>query len=364
MTSPIRLSDYDYDLPKELIAQHPAKNRDESRLLVLDRKSGVIAHRRFRDIVDYLRKGDLLVLNDTKVIRARLLGRRATGGRVEALLLARNPQSETEGGALRASRNPKSKIFEALFKPAGRLRAGETIAFENGALRAELLERQEEGVWLARFEAPAGLQNALEKVGRVPLPPYIQRSDEADQTADGERYQTVYARRPGAVAAPTAGLHFTEDLLKDIAQRGVGLAYITLHVGLGTFKPITTDDVTQHKMHSEWYEISSPAAQEIAQAHARNDRIIAVGTTSCRVLESAGATGTVLPQRGSTDLFIYPPYRFQLTDALLTNFHLPRTTLLLLVCAFAGPDLILQAYREAINLRYRFYSFGDAMLIL
>jgi S-adenosylmethionine:tRNA ribosyltransferase-isomerase len=235
-----------------------------------------------------------------------------------------------------------------------------------------MLEPQGEGVWLARFEAPGGLRRALETVGRVPLPPYINRGESADPTADAERYQTVYARRPGAAAAPTAGLHFTRDLLAEIQRREVGLAYITLHVGLGTFKPIAAEDISQHKMHSEWFEISETAASQINAARAGGSRIVAVGTTSCRVLETVASAvetpqrgvSTVTPLCGTTDIFIHPPYRFRLTDVLITNFHLPRTTLLLLVSAFAGRELILRAYNEAIRKRYRFYSYGDAMLIL
>ena len=346
----MRLSDYDYDLPPGLIAQRPAARRDESRLLVLDRKTGAISHRRFRGIVEYVRPGDLLVLNDTKVLRARIIGRRATGGRVEALLLG-----EKEDG-----------VWEALFKPGGRLRQGEVIEFESGAVRAEMIERRGEGVWLARFEAPGGLRQALESVGRVPLPPYINRGESADPAADAERYQTVYARRPGAAAAPTAGLHFTPELLEQLQRQGVSLAYITLHVGLGTFKPIAVEDVSQHKMHSEWFEISEAVASQINAARERGGRIVAVGTTSCRVLETAAASETpsVSPMCGTTDIFIHPPYRFRLTDALVTNFHLPRTTLLLLVSALAGRELILRAYNEAIREQYRFYSYGDAMLIL
>ena len=357
------LSDYDYDLPKELIAQRPAERRDESRLLVVDRKTGALAHRRFRDIVEFLRAGDLLVLNDTKVLRARLLGRRATGGRVEALLLRKDPKSNCQ--------LPKCEEWEALFKPGGRLRRGEVVEFENGAVRAELVEPRGEGVWLARFEAPGGLSQALESVGRVPLPPYISRGESADPAADAERYQTVYARAPGAVAAPTAGLHFTEGLLGEIQRRGAGLVYITLHVGLGTFKPITVEDVAQHKMHSEWFEVSETSASQISAARAKGGRVVAVGTTSCRVLETVArdetpqrGVSTVAPMCGTTDIFIYPPYPFRLTDVLVTNFHLPRTTLLLLVCAFAGRELVMRAYSEAIRERYRFYSYGDAMLIL
>ena len=359
MTSPLRLSEYEYDLPKELIAQHPADRRDESRLLVVDREAGALAHRRFRDIVEHLRAGDVLVLNDTKVLRARLLGRRATGGRVEALLLRELVETPRWGVSAEAG------IWEALFKPGGRLRRGEIVEFENGAVRGEMIEPQGEGVWRARLEAQGGLRRALETVGRVPLPPYITRDESADPTADVERYQTVYARRPGAAAAPTAGLHFTTELLAEIQRRGVGLAYITLHVGLGTFKPIAVEDVTQHKMHSEWFEISETAASQINAARAQGGRIVAVGTTSCRVLETVAKQESALtPLYGTTDIFIHPPYRFRLTDALITNFHLPRTTLLLLVCAFAGRELVLRAYNEAIHERYRFYSYGDAMLIL
>lgn len=344
----IRLSDYDYDLPMDLIAQHPIAKRDESRLLVVDRKSRSIAHRRFREIVEYLCPGDVLVLNDTKVIRARLMGRRATGGKVEALLL----------------RQTENDFWEALFKPSSRLKPFEQIDFEGGAVRAELVEPCDEGVWVARFMADGDLLQTLEKVGRVPLPPYIKRTHGLPAPADAERYQTVYARRPGAVAAPTAGLHFTPALLDKIKAMGVNIAYITLHVGLGTFKPITVEDVSQHKMHSEWFEVTEAAAEAINAARRAGKRIVAVGTTACRVLESAVGPEGIVPQRGMTDIFIYPPYKFRSTDALITNFHLPRTTLLLLVCAFAGRELIMTAYKEAIQERYRFYSYGDAMLVL
>ncbi len=360
MSDTIRLSDYDYDLPAELIAQHPAGQREESRLLVLDRKSGGIRHRRFRDVIEFLRAGDALALNNTRVLRARLIGRRATGGRVEALLL----RELTDGN------------WEALLKPGARLKTGETVEFENGAIRARLLERQSEGVWLARLEAEGGVRRALESVGRVPLPPYIGRDADSNLPDDLERYQTVYASRPGAVAAPTAGLHFSAELLSEIERKGVAAVYLTLHVGLGTFKPIAVDDVARHKMHSEWFELPEPAAAQINKTRSEGGRIVAVGTTSCRVLETVAARRPIAPQRGDTDIFIYPPYAFRLTDALITNFHLPRTTLLLLVCAFAGSvpdvgpapdagrDLILRAYREAVKERYRFYSYGDAMLIL
>ena len=329
----MRLSDFDYRLPKELIAQYPLKDRDRARMLVVHRASGKIEHRTFQDITEYLRKDDLLALNDTRVVSCRLLGNRATGGKAEVFLLK-------EKGGL---------VFEALLKP-GRLKAGETIAFAGSTVTCEITGKHE-----ARFRA----KNTEEvyALGTVPLPPYIKREAEA---SDAEDYQTVYARENGSVASPTAGLHFTEALLEKIRKGGTEICFLTLHVGLATFKPVSCEDITKHPMGKEYCIIPDGAAAALADARTRNGRVIAVGTTACRSLETY-ASGV---REGYTDLFIYPGYEFKLVDCLLTNFHLPKTTLFMLVCAFAGTALAHKAYAEAIKEHYRFYSYGDAMLII
>jgi len=327
----LKVADFDYDLPRELIAQHPLPERDLSRMMVLHRASHQIEHRRFRDLPEYLEPGDLLVLNDTRVIPARLVG------------------------------------TSAMLRSRGRLRPGELLSLEGGALVCQFLERLPDGEALVAFDMPTEeLLTRLEEVGRAPLPPYIKRPRDRDQdtSADKERYQTVYARRPGAVAAPTAGLHFTERLLAALEAKGVRRTTVTLHVGPGTFKPVRTERVENHEMHAEWFEFPEAAARAIEETRRAGGRVVAVGTTSTRVLEAVARAGGPSARSGWTDLFIYPGFEFRLTDALVTNFHLPRSTLLMLVAAFAGREFVLEAYEEAKRLRYRFYSYGDAMLIL
>lgn len=328
-------SDFDYHLPPERIAQE-ALPRGESRLLALDR-TGPEQHARVRDLPRLLRPGDLLVLNDTRVIPARLYGRRPSGGRMEILLIERRGERE----------------WDALAKPGRRAQPGTMIEFDAG-LAAEVVDKREDGRHLLRFSGP--VEPHLDRLGHIPLPPYIHRPDAPE---DRERYQTVYARHSGSVAAPTAGLHFTEELLREIAAAGVEIARVTLHVGIGTFKPVTAERIEEHRMESERYEISEATADALRQAR----RVVAVGTTVVRTLESAARDGEVRPGSGATDLFITPGYRFQVVDALLTNFHLPRSTLLMLVSAFAGRERVLAAYEEAIREGYRFYSYGDAMLV-
>ncbi|HHV59574.1 MAG TPA: tRNA preQ1(34) S-adenosylmethionine ribosyltransferase-isomerase QueA [Clostridiaceae bacterium] len=340
----MKVTDFDYYLPEELIAQEPSKERQMSRLLVLDRTTGVIEHRIFRDITDYLDKGDCLVLNDTRVMPARLLGtREGTGGRIEFVLLNRI----------------REDVWEVILKPGRRAKPGARFQFGNGLLKAEILEVAEEGNRIVRFEHQGVFEDVLNQVGIIPLPPYIKKGID-----DPERYQTVYSRNTGSAAAPTAGLHFTEELLKTITDKGVDLAYITLHVGLGTFRPVKVENLEEHKMHSEYFRIDEKACRTINLAKERGNRVISVGTTSCRALETAGAReGYVKPFEGRTDIFIYPGYNFKVVDALITNFHLPQSTLLMLVSALAGREKILNAYQEAIKFRYRFFSFGDAMFI-
>lgn len=341
----MRTSDFEYDLPPELIAQQPAERRDASRLMVVDRASGHITHARFADLPTLLERGDLLVVNDSKVIPARLRGVRLnTGGKVELLLV----------------RELEPNVWLCLARPGKRVRVGDHLRFGDGALPAEVLEERTEGQRVVSF-ARAGADAAalLAEAGELPLPPYIhQRPD------DPERYQTVYARAPGSVAAPTAGLHFTPELLRTLEERGIARAAVTLHVGIGTFRPVQTDQIADHVMHAEYGELPPETASAIAAARARGGRVIAVGSTATRVLESAGAPESLAPWSGWTDIFIYPGYRFRDCDALITNFHLPRSSLLMLVSAFAGKALIEQAYAEAVRERYRFFSFGDAMLIL
>ncbi|GIX47929.1 MAG: S-adenosylmethionine:tRNA ribosyltransferase-isomerase [Candidatus Tectimicrobiota bacterium] len=344
----MRLSDFDFALPPELIAQEPAPQRDRSRLLVVERATRRFTHDVFANLGAYLRPGDVLVVNDTRVIPARLRGRKAdTGGRVELLLL----HDHGDG------------VWEALLRPAARVRAGTVLLFGEGVLRAEVCARQAAGPVRVRF-SPPDIYPLLERCGEVPLPPYIRRP--AGSTPhDRERYQTVYAAQPGAVAAPTAGLHFTPELLARLAQQGVRRATLTLHVGWGTFQPVRSEEVEAHRMEAEFYRLGEDAAATIEEARAAGGRVVAVGTTTTRALETIGQqSGRVVASSGWTELFIYPGYRFRVVDALITNFHLPRSTLFLLVCAFADRELMLEAYQEAIAARYRFYSYGDAMLIL
>lgn len=342
----MHLSGFDYELPPELIAQQPPAERGQSRLLVIPRDGGALEHRVFRELPEYLREGDCLVLNDTRVIPARLLGRRRTGGQVELLLL--RPLGEDR--------------WEALGKPARRLHVGERVEFGE-ALTAEVVGEGAEGLRTVRLEYQGDLLPILEEVGRMPLPPYIRR--EEAQTEDRTRYQTVYAAQPGAVAAPTAGLHFTPEVLAAIEARGVTVARLTLHVGLGTFRPIAVERLADHVMHAEWYAVSEEAAAAINAARARGGRVIAAGTTVVRTLETvAEEDGRVCAGEGMTSIFISPGYRFRVTDGMLTNFHLPRSSLLVMVSAFAGRERILEAYAEAITGGYRFYSYGDATLMV
>jgi len=330
----MRLSDFDYALPKELIAQYPLKERDTARLLVLDRKRGTMEHCYFKDIADYLYAHDLLVLNNTKVLPSRIIGSRITGGKVEFLLL----------------KQKSGLTFEALIRPA-RVRPREKIIFNGGKISAEVTDRNE-----VTFSAKD--LGAVYSLGVMPLPPYIKRDSEE---LDIAYYQTVYAEESGSIASPTAGLHFTEELIKEIKSRGVNIAYVTLHISYATFKPVKSEEITEHKMEKEYFYLSEDAEAKINQVRSNKARVIAVGTTSCRSLETFAAEDK---KEGYTDLFIYPGYKFRAVDCLITNFHLPKTTLFMLTCAFAGEKLLKKAYQEAIDKKYRFYSYGDAMLIV
>ncbi len=336
----IKLSDYDYNLPKELIAKYPVEPRDSCRLMVLDRKSRSIRHRIFRDITEYLEEGDLLVLNDTKVIPARLIGKKETGAKIEIFLL--RPFCDNE--------------WEVLIKNIKRLKAGQKVIIGED-FYAELIEKYEEGKARVRLHGE-DINALIKKYGHIPLPPYIEREDEEK---DKELYQTVFAKKEGAVASPTAGLHFTENLLEKLEKKGVKKAFCTLHVGLGTFRPIQTEDITKHKMHEEFYQIPEKTIKMIQETKKRGKKVVAVGTTVVRTLETYALTEK---KEGFSGIFIYPPYNFKIVDALITNFHLPKSTLILLVSAFAGREFILRAYSEAVKKRYRFFSYGDAMLIL
>ena len=337
--------DFWYDLPEELIAQDPLLKRDESKLMVLDKSTGDITHRVFKDIREYLNSGDCLVLNNTKVIPARLLGvKEDTGAGVEILLLKRKSDD----------------TWECIVRPGKKLRPGARVVFGEGLLKAEILEIAEEGNRLIRFEYEGIFEEMLDRLGEMPLPPYI-----THKLKDRDRYNTIYAKFDGSAAAPTAGLHFTSELLKEISEAGVNIAYVTLHVGLGTFRPVKEDNVLNHHMHKEYYVVTQDAARTINETKAAGGRVIAVGTTSCRTIESAAdENGMVCPTDGrETDIFIYPGYRFKVLDALITNFHLPESTLIMLVSALAGREKVLNAYNEAIARKYRFFSFGDAMFI-
>lgn len=341
----MKTSDFDYELPQELIAQTPAERRDGSRLLCYNRSTGQIAHRHFRDVVEYLDERDVLVINETKVIPARLIGKREdSGGAMEFLLLRR-----LEDGS-----------WETLVKPGKRAKTGARFVFGDGQLRAEVLGSLEGGARQVRFEHEGIFEEVLDRFGQMPLPPYI-----TQRLEDKDRYQTVYAKQSGSAAAPTAGLHFTAQLLDQIRQKGVDVVPVLLHVGLGTFRPVKEEDVSAHEMHSEYFEVTEEAAARINRARQRGGRIVCVGTTCVRTLESASSEdGAVHASRGETSIFITPGYRYKAVDALITNFHLPKSTLLMLVSAFMGREQALELYRLAVEQRYRFFSFGDAMLIL
>lgn len=348
--SELRRSDYYYDLPKELIAQDPLEDRSSSRLLVVNRETGERTHKIFKDIIEYINPGDCLVLNNTKVIPARLLGQREkTGGAVELLLLKRISGTD----------------WETLVRPGKSCRPGQRLVFGDGLLKAEILDVIEGGNRIVRFEFDGIFEEVLDKLGEMPLPPYI-----THKLADPTRYNTVYARFNGSAAAPTAGLHFTPELLKQLEEKGVKLAYVTLHVGLGTFRPVKEDVITDHKMHTESYEVTPETAKIINDTKAAGGRVICVGTTSCRTVESSAVKNPdgdgfiVKPGSGDTDIFIYPGYEFKIMEGLITNFHLPESTLVMLVSAFAGREKVLEAYEEAVRERYRFFSFGDACLFI
>lgn len=350
----MKLSDFSYNLPNELIAQYPAEKRDESRLLVLHKETGTIEHKIFKDIEKYLNSGDMLVLNNTKVLPAQIIGRKETGGKVEVLILGAGHSAESI---------EQRGEYEALLKPARGCNVGSKIIFGDGELKAEVA-RIENGRRFLKFDCNGNLKKVLDRLGEMPLPPYIKRKV---TDSDTERYQTVYASKNGAVAAPTAGLHFTKSLLEGISRKRVDVEYVTLHVGYGTFKPVSSENIIEHKMEKEYFEIENKLIEKLNN---KNGKVIAVGTTSARVLESfyayAGTAHCAVPAasyKGWTDLFIYPGYEFKTVDALLTNFHLPKTTLLMLASAFCGRELLFKAYEEAIKERYRFYSYGDAMLI-
>ena len=341
----MKTSDFYYDLPEELIAQDPLEDRTASRLLVLDRKTGAVKHKIFSDVIDYLNKGDCLVINNTRVIPARLIGEKeGTGGKVEVLLLKRRAND----------------VWETLVKPGKKLKPGAKITFGDGRLRAEVLEVVEEGNRLVKFHYEGIFEEILDSLGEMPLPPYITHKLE-----DKEMYQTVYAKFDGSAAAPTAGLHFTKELLNKIEEKGIKISSITLHVGLGTFRPVKVDDVNNHHMHTEWYEVNAEAADIINETKRNGGRVICVGTTSCRTIESvADENGYMKAKTGETDIFIYPGYKFKVMDGLITNFHLPESTLVMLVSAFAGKENVLAAYETAVKERYRFFSFGDAMILI
>lgn len=341
----LKTSDFYFDLPQELIAQDPLEDRSASRLMVLNKKTGETNHHVFKEIPDFLNPGDCLVLNNTKVIPARLLGcREETKGAVEVLLLKRYERD----------------VWETLVKPGKKARPGTRLEFGDGLLRAEVMETLEEGNRLVRFEYEGIFEEILDRLGEMPLPPYITHKLE-----DKNRYQTVYAKYEGSAAAPTAGLHFTDEILLQLEKKGVKLSYVTLHVGLGTFRPVKAEHILEHHMHSEFYQVSKEAAQIINETKRSGHRVICVGTTSCRTVESASdENGIVQPGCGDTEIFIYPGYNFKVLDALITNFHLPESTLVMLVSALAGREHVLRAYEEAVRERYRFFSFGDAMLVI
>lgn len=339
----MNVSDFYYDLPEELIAQTPIEKRDESRLMVLNRKDQSIEHKQFKDIIDYLEPGDCLVRNNTKVIPARLYGKKATGAKIEFLLL-----NQIEGD-----------VWESIVRPGHKLKPGTEVEFGDGLLKATVLDIMPGGTRKVEFKYEGIFNEILDKIGLMPLPPYIHES-----LKDNDRYQTVYARYEGSAAAPTAGLHFTPELFEKLKQKGVEVANVTLHVGIGTFRPVKVENVEEHHMHSEHYYIKQEDAEKINSAKKNGKRVIGVGTTSCRVLETiADKDGMVKPTEGDTQIFIYPGYKFKCLDGLITNFHLPESTLIMLVSSLAGKEYIMKAYNEAVKERYRFFSFGDAMFI-
>ncbi|WP_297635769.1 tRNA preQ1(34) S-adenosylmethionine ribosyltransferase-isomerase QueA [uncultured Clostridium sp.] len=340
----MKVSDFNFDLPEELIAQHPLEKRDSSRLMVLDRETGEIEHKIFSDIIEYLKAGDTLILNNTRVMPARLIGEKeGTGGKIEFLLLKR-----LEGDK-----------WECLAKPGKTARVGRKFTFGNGQLKCEVVEVLETGNRVIQFEYDGIFEEVLDSLGEMPLPPYIH-----ERLEDKERYQTVYSKEKGSAAAPTAGLHFTKELLEEIKEKGVNVGYLTLHVGLGTFRPVKVDDINEHVMHSEFYQLSKETADLINNTKEKGGRIISVGTTSTRTLETIGdENGRVKESSGWTDIFIYPGYKFKIVDNLITNFHLPESTLIMLVASLAGQEHVLNAYKEAVKDKYRFFSFGDAMFI-
>jgi len=340
----MRVSDFDFDLPEELIAQHPLEKRDASRLMVLDKKTGSIEHRHFHDVMEYLNEGDTLVLNNTRVMPARLIGEKeGTGGKIEFLLLKR-----LEGDK-----------WECLAKPGKRAKIGQSFIFGEGKLKCKVVDIIEEGNRIIEFSYDGIFEQVLDELGEMPLPPYI-----TEKLDDKERYQTVYSKEKGSAAAPTAGLHFTNDLLEEIKAKGVNIAYLTLHVGLGTFRPVKVEDINEHIMHSEYYHLDKENADLINETKKRGNKVIAVGTTSTRTLETIGDdNGFVREQSGWTDIFIYPGYKYKVIDELITNFHLPESTLIMLVSALAGKENVMNAYNIAVKEKYRFFSFGDSMII-
>jgi S-adenosylmethionine:tRNA ribosyltransferase-isomerase len=340
----LKVKDFDFYLPEELIAQHPLEKRDESRLMVVDKETGNIEHKVFKDIVEYLKDGDCLVLNNTRVLPARLIGEKeGTGGKMEFLLLKRIDQNK----------------WETLVKPGKRAKIGSRFVFGNGELKAEVRELGEEGSRIIEFEYEGIFEEVLDRLGQMPLPPYI-----TEKLEDKERYQTVYSKEVGSAAAPTAGLHFTEELLDTIREKGIKVAFVTLHVGLGTFRPVKVESIEEHHMHSEYYTMPKETAEIINKTKENGGRVIAVGTTSCRTLETIGdGLGKVREQSGWTEIFMYPGYKFKVVDALITNFHLPQSTLVMLVSAFSSREITMSAYEEAVKERYRFFSFGDAMFL-
>ena len=340
----MKVSDFNYDLPENLIAQHPYEKRDEARLMVIDKKTKTIEHKVFKDITQYLEPGDCLVINNTKVLPARLYGKKDTGGKVEFLLLKRM----------------ENDFWEVMVRPGNKLKPGTAVTFKDGLLKAEILDIMEGGTRKVKFMYEGIFNEILDQIGLMPLPPYIKET-----LKEKEKYQTVYAKYDGSSAAPTAGLHFTEELLEQIKQKGVEVANVTLHVGIGTFRPVKVENIEEHHMHSEHYYIKQEEADKINQAKKSGHKVIGVGTTSCRVLESvADENGLVKEMEGDTDIFIYPSYQFKCIDRLITNFHLPESTLIMLVSSLAGKDFVMKAYEKAVREKYQFFSFGDAMLIL